>query len=92
MRRDSAKPCRGALVVTADGAEPVPAFVVDVVDTTGCGDAFSAGYLRAKRNRMGHKLPEDLDSGFGGEFADSIGISDPEPVRRGSEAARRNGR
>ncbi|MER5429992.1 carbohydrate kinase family protein [Streptomyces sp. NPDC002588] len=36
----------GALVVTADGAEPVPAFVVDVVDTTGCGDAFSAGYLR----------------------------------------------
>ncbi|MFI7498615.1 carbohydrate kinase family protein [Streptomyces sp. NPDC049687] len=36
----------GALVVTADGAEPVPAFVIDVVDTTGCGDAFSAGYLR----------------------------------------------
>ncbi|WP_340374524.1 carbohydrate kinase family protein [Streptomyces sp. SS7] len=36
----------GALVVSADGAEPVPAFVVDVVDTTGCGDAFSAGYLR----------------------------------------------
>jgi sugar/nucleoside kinase (ribokinase family) len=36
----------GALVVTADGAEPVPAFDIDVVDTTGCGDAFSAGYLR----------------------------------------------
>lgn len=36
----------GALVVTAEGAEPVPAFVIDVVDTTGCGDAFSAGYLR----------------------------------------------
>ncbi|MFF8191106.1 carbohydrate kinase family protein [Streptomyces bobili] len=36
----------GALVVSADGSETVPAFAVDVVDTTGCGDAFSAGYLR----------------------------------------------
>jgi sugar/nucleoside kinase (ribokinase family) len=36
----------GALVVTADDMVHVPAFAVDVVDTTGCGDAFSAGFLR----------------------------------------------
>jgi len=33
---------RGALLLTADGEEHIPAFAVEVVDTTGAGDAFSA--------------------------------------------------
>jgi sugar/nucleoside kinase (ribokinase family) len=37
---------QGALVVTADETYAVPAFAVEVVDSTGCGDAFSAGFLR----------------------------------------------
>ncbi|WP_418061649.1 carbohydrate kinase family protein [Pimelobacter simplex] len=37
---------RGALVAAGDDVTEVPAYPVDVVDTTGCGDAFSAGFLR----------------------------------------------
>ncbi len=36
----------GATIVDADTVEHVPAFAIDVVDTTGCGDSFSAGFLR----------------------------------------------
>ena len=36
----------GVVVVDADSTESVPAFAVEVADTTGCGDAFSAGFLR----------------------------------------------
>ncbi|RSM53673.1 carbohydrate kinase family protein [Actinoplanes sp. ATCC 53533] len=46
---------RGALIVTADEAIAVPAFAVAVVDTTGCGDAFSAGFLRGIA--LGRTLP-----------------------------------
>jgi sugar/nucleoside kinase (ribokinase family) len=35
----------GALIVDHEGTQQVPAFAVNVVDTTGCGDAFSAGFV-----------------------------------------------
>ncbi|MEU9453504.1 carbohydrate kinase family protein [Streptomyces sp. NPDC048277] len=37
----------GTLLVTAEGTETVPVFEIDVVDSTGCGDAFSAGFVHA---------------------------------------------
>lgn len=37
---------QGALVASPDEMIEVPAYDVAVVDTTGCGDAFSAGFLR----------------------------------------------
>ena len=36
----------GVVVVDAESTDTVPAFAVEVADTTGCGDAFSAGLLR----------------------------------------------
>lgn len=46
----------GARVVDAQGSADVPVFAVDVVDTTGCGDAFSAGFVRGVK--LGRK-PQD---------------------------------
>ncbi|WP_193610590.1 carbohydrate kinase family protein [Nocardioides lijunqiniae] len=46
---------KGALVVTSDDVVEVAAYPVAVVDTTGCGDAFSAGFLRGLA--LGHDAP-----------------------------------
>jgi sugar/nucleoside kinase (ribokinase family) len=70
---------RGSVVVTSAGAERVPAFAIDVVDTTGCGDAFSAGFMRglslgrspADSARLGSACASLVAQGLGsdaGEF------------------------
>ncbi|MBO2453662.1 carbohydrate kinase family protein [Actinomadura barringtoniae] len=40
----------GSLVATTDGVERIPAIEVDVVDTTGCGDAYCAGFITGLMN------------------------------------------
>lgn len=38
---------RGSLIFTRGGEKRIPAFAVDVVDTTGCGDSYCAGFIAA---------------------------------------------
>lgn len=37
---------KGSFIANKDGNRRIPAFKVDVVDTTGCGDAYCGGFIR----------------------------------------------
>jgi sugar/nucleoside kinase (ribokinase family) len=66
----------GALVVDETGSEQVPAFPIEVVDTTGCGDAFSAGFLRGlslgrargEAARLGCAVASLVAGGLGSDY------------------------
>jgi sugar/nucleoside kinase (ribokinase family) len=68
----------GALVVDRETETHVPAFEVEVVDTTGCGDAFSAGFLRglslgrtrADAARLGCAVAGIVAQGLGSDHGD----------------------
>ncbi|MFA4928487.1 MAG: PfkB family carbohydrate kinase, partial [Patulibacter sp.] len=63
----------GALVVDADGAIAVPATEIEVVDTTGCGDAFSAGFLRGLALGRNHEDAARLGCATAGIVAGGLG-------------------
>ncbi len=63
----------GAVVVDADGTVTVPAPAVDVVDTTGCGDAFSAGFLRGLALGRSHAAAAALGCAAAGLVAEGLG-------------------
>jgi sugar/nucleoside kinase (ribokinase family) len=68
----------GAVVVDGDGVTRVPAYPIKVVDTSGCGDAFSAGFLRgvslgrdpAAAARLGCAAAALVAQGVGSDYGD----------------------
>ncbi|MDQ4052095.1 MAG: PfkB family carbohydrate kinase [Actinomycetota bacterium] len=64
---------KGALVVTDDEVVEVPAYAVDVVDTTGCGDAFSAGFLRGLSLGRDRRGAAELGCATAAQVAQGLG-------------------
>lgn len=65
----------GALVVTNDEVVSVPAFAVDVVDTTGCGDSFSAGFITARHRGFDLAAAAEFGCAVAAHVAQGIGTA-----------------
>ncbi|MYR08891.1 carbohydrate kinase family protein [Gordonia sp. SID5947] len=63
----------GAHVVTADDAAHARARDVTVVDTSGCGDSFSAGFLAARGHDLGLLAAAEIGCAVAGIVATGLG-------------------
>ena len=63
----------GAWVVTGDGAEHAAATEVQVVDTSGCGDAFSAGFIAGRLHDFSLLRSAQLGCAVAGVVATGLG-------------------
>jgi sugar/nucleoside kinase (ribokinase family) len=80
---------KGAVVATADKTESLPAFPVErVVDATGAGDLFAAGFLHGFAKGFAHADSAKLGAMAAAEVISHIGAR---PGRKLSELARENG-
>jgi sugar/nucleoside kinase (ribokinase family) len=82
----------GSLVVTAGEATRLPVLDVEVVDTTGCGDAYCAGFIMGllhgqdvlESARWGTAAAAQVAQGLGSD----AGLTDLDAVRAASAAVR----
>ncbi len=63
----------GSLIVGPEGEARVPAFEIDLVDTTGCGDAYVAGFIVAIANGWDAEAAGWLGSASSGLVATGLG-------------------
>ncbi len=63
----------GSLILGLDGEARVPAFEVDLVDTTGCGDAYVAGFIVATANGWDAEAAGWLGAAAAGLVATGLG-------------------
>jgi sugar/nucleoside kinase (ribokinase family) len=79
----------GACVVTPEGVEKVPVNPVErVVDTTGAGDLFAAGFLYGYTHGFAHKISAELGNLAAGEVISHIG---PRPAAMLKQLAQQAG-
>ena len=80
---------KGCVVASKDGVSAVPAFTIDrMVDTTGAGDLFAAGFLFGLVRGAGHENAGRLGALAAAEIIQHIGAR---PLTSLKELARQNG-
>lgn len=72
---------RGSAVGAAERRRVVPAFAVDAVDTTGCGDSFAAAFIHARLRGAAPEACALLGNALGALVATRRGAADALPSR-----------